>query len=503
MMDTISKTPFFEAKGIVKDFPGQRALDDVDFDVRAGEVHALIGEIGAGKSTLIKIIAGLYKADRGSIFIDGKECSIASPKDSQNLGLAFIHQELNIIPTLSVAENILLPNYPRNRLNIVTKSAMVKAVKSIPYVLNIDADLTTPAGQLPVIQQWKAIINRALAVNSRIIFMDEPTSSLTHEEVNELFKSIEHLRSAGKAIVYVSHRMEEVFRVADRVTVIRDARKVGTAEVAGMEPQQLYKMMLGRELRDIYPQKNKVQDTVLLEVNNLSRDNILHNVSFKLHAGEILGIAGLVGSGRTVLARLIFGAMRKDGGEIKVNGKVAAFSNPMDAIEHKIALVPEDRRKQGLILSMDSKKNITLASLKKLLHGSFLPILSRHKEKNVAHQYYERTKVKASGLNQCVADLSGGNQQKVVLSKWLCSEAHVLIFDEPTRGIDVGAKFAIYEMIADLARQGTGIILISSDLTEVAGLAHRVIVLDGGEIKTILDGDQVDLKTITGLLLAS
>jgi ABC-type sugar transport system ATPase subunit len=254
-----SQETILEARGIVKDFSGQRALDRVDFDVRPGEVHALVGENGAGKSTLIKIIAGLYRMDHGEIFIDGKACNITSPSDSQDLGLAFIHQELNIVPHLSVAENIFLGRYPLNRLKLVSLARMAELVKSIPDVLSIEADLRLPAGALSVIQQWKTIINRALALNSRIIFMDEPTSSLTHEEVNELFHSIAHLKSTGKAVIYVSHRMEEVFRIADRVTVIRDARKVGTADVGTMDPSKLYQMMLGRELQDIFPRRDQPQ----------------------------------------------------------------------------------------------------------------------------------------------------------------------------------------------------------------------------------------------------
>jgi ribose transport system ATP-binding protein len=488
-----------EARGIVKDFPGQRALDHVDFDVRPGEVHALVGENGAGKSTLIRIIAGLYGADQGEILIDGKTREITTPRESQDLGLAFIHQELNIVPHLSVAENIFLGRYPVNRFKLVSQHKMAKMVKDIPDGLNIGADLRMPAGALSIIQQWKTIINRALALNSRIIFMDEPTSSLTHEEVNELFGSIKHLKSRGKAIVYVSHRMEEVFRIADRVTVIKDAQKVGTADVAEMDLGKLYQMMLGRELRDIFPPRNPPQDQVLLEVKNLSRGRSVKNVSFQLRAGEILGIAGLVGAGRTELIRLIFGADRKDGGEVFIEGKQVNIKTTKDAIRHKVALVPEERRRDGLVLPMDIKQNITLASLRKLWWWPKVPVLRRAKESSAAQPFFEATAVKAAGLNQQVAFLSGGNQQKVILSKWLCCEAKILIFDEPTRGIDVGAKFAIYQLITDLARRGTGIILISSDLTEVVGLAHRVLVMEKGIVKA--DLAQADLQEVMDVLL--
>jgi ABC-type sugar transport system ATPase subunit len=490
-----------ETRGIVKDFPGQRALDHVDFDVRPGEVHALVGENGAGKSTLVRIIAGLYRADEGEILIDGKQVEINTPHESGNLGLAFIHQELSIVPHLSVAENIFLGRYPMNRLKMVKLSKMVEMAKGIPDALNVGVDLRTPAVALSVIQQWKTMINRALAMNARIIFMDEPTSSLTHEEVNELFSSIEHLKSKGTAIVYISHRMEEVFQIADRVTVIKDSQNVGTANIADMDLGKLYHMILGRELSDVYPPHDPPQDKVLLEVKHLSRGRAVNNVSFQLHAGEILGIAGLVGAGRTELARLIFGADRKHSGEIFIEGKPVNIKNTKDAIRHKVALVPEERRRDGLVLQMDIKQNITLASLQKLYWWPKIPLLRRSKESSAAKPYFDATAIKATGLNQQVAYLSGGNQQKVVLSKWLCSKAKILIFDEPTRGIDVGAKFAIYQLIVDLARQGVGIILISSDLTEVVGLAHQILVMDKGAVKAKMA--KTDLKEVMEVLLAS
>jgi len=297
--------------------------------------------------------------------------------------------------------------------------------------------------------------------------------------------------------------MEEVFRIADRVTVVRDARNVGTADVAGIDSGKLYQMMLGRELRDIFPKREPPQKKVLLEVKDLSRGWAVKKASFQLRAGEILGLAGLVGSGRSVLGRLIFGALQKDSGEILIEGKPLEIKSPKEAIRQKVALVPEERRRDGLVLPMDVKQNITLASLQKLLRWVKLPILSRAKEGLAARPFFDSTNIKAAGLNQAVSMLSGGNQQKVILAKWLCSEAKVLICDEPTRGIDVGAKFAIYEIITELARRGTGIIFISSDLTEVVGLAHRVLVMDKGEVKAELKDGQVELKTVMDLLLGT
>ena len=490
-----------EARGIVKNFPGQLALDHVDFDVRKGEVHALIGENGAGKSTLIKIIAGVYRADQGEILISGERKQISNPRDSQALGLAFIHQDLNIVPHLSVAENIFLGRYPRNSLGMVRLSKMVEMVGGIPEAVPIGADLRAPAGTLRVIDQWKTVINRALALKSRIIFMDEPTTSLAHKEVDELFRSISHLKEAGKAIVYVSHRIEEVFRIADRVTVIKDAKKVGTVPLRDVDSGRLYQMMLGRELKDVFPSKEDPRDNVRLEVRNLSRGHAVKDVSFHLREGEILGIAGLVGSGKTELARLLFGADRKDGGNTVIDGEKVDIRSPVDAIRCGIALVPEQRHSQGLVLPMDVKQNITLASLTKLWRWNWIPVLSRRKEKALAQEFASSIDIKAQSLNQRVESLSGGNQQKVVLSKWLCTNAKILILDEPTKGIDVGAKFSLYSIITELARGGVGIIMISSDLMEVVGLSHRILVMDQGTIKADLLSHETDLPSVLRLCL--
>jgi len=483
-----------EAWGIVKDFPGQRALDNVNFDVRRGEVHALVGENGAGKSTLIKILAGMYRQDEGDIMIDGEKIDISDSSDSRALGLSFIHQDLSIVPHLSVAENIFLGRYPRSKLGIVRLSKMVEMAKRIPEAVTISGSLRAPVGSLPVIDQWKTVINRALAEKSRIIFMDEPTTSLTHTEVDELFRSIAHLKEAGTAIVYVSHRMEEIFRIADRVTVIKDAKNAGTALVRGLAPGDLYHMMLGRELKDMFPRKGRPTTDACLEVKNLSRGRAVRNVSFCLHKGEILGIAGLVGSGRTELARLLFGADKKDEGDIIIDGEKMVFQSPTDAIRGGIGLVPEERHTQGLVVTMDVKQNITLATLHRIWRWSRIPILSRLKENAIGQQFVSATNIKAHNLNQQVNSLSGGNQQKVVLAKWLCNSARILILDEPTKGVDIGAKFALYSIIAELAERGAGIILISSDLREVVGMAHRILVLDQGVVTAEFPCDETNQR---------
>lgn len=496
MSDTILRV-----KNIIKDFPGQRALDKVTFDVQHGEIHALIGENGAGKSTLIKILAGFYRADRGEILIDGKLQRYTTPRESEELGLAFIHQDLNLVPHLSAAENILLGSYPLTKLNLVSQAKMVKKAEKIPDALSIGADLTTPAERLSVIQQWKVAINRALGLKSRIIFMDEPTASLTYDEVNELFKSIDHLKKLGKAIVYVSHRMEEIFRIADRMTIIKDAKNVGTVSVKETEPEQIYRMMLGREMAEIFPDRKKPRENVCLEIKNLTRKDVVNNVSFMLNSGEILGIAGLVGAGRTELARLIFGADKKDRGSISINGKMVSIKSPADAINNGVALIPEERRDQGLILQMDIKQNITLPSLYRIIRRKIIPLLSRRKEQYIAQRLADAVEIKPRSLNVLVEYVSGGNQQKVVLAKWLCSKARIFIFDEPTKGIDVGAKFAIYKLIVDLARDGAGVIIISSDLQEVVGLSHRILVMDKGTIKANLMDQECNLQSVIRICL--
>jgi len=345
-------------------------------------------------------------------------------------------------------------------------------------------------------------INRALALKSRIIFMDEPTAAMTQEEVDQLFELIRHLAGNGKAIVYVSHRLEEIFSIADRVTVLKDAKKVETADLKEVNAENIYQLMLGRDFKDVFPKKHTFQEDKLLDIKNLSRGSSVRDVSFTLSKGEVVCIAGRAGSGRTDLARLIFGADKKDRGDIYVEGKKVKIDCPTDAIAKKIALVPQERHIEGLILPMDVKQNITIASLTKLFRWNRIPFLSKKKEQALVHPLVEKTAVKASSLAQEVQYLSGGNQQKVVLAKWLCSEAKIMIFNEPTRGIDIGAKFAIYQLIHDLARIGVGVIVISSEITEIVGLAHRVLIMESGTIKAELQGDEASLDSVVQQLFA-
>ncbi len=492
----------FEARGIVKDFPGQRVLDEVDFDVREGEIHALIGENGAGKSTLIKIFAGVYRPDAGKLILDGSEKEFSNPWRAQEAGLSFIHQELNIIPHLSAAENMFLGRKkPRNVLGMVTLDRMVRSAREIRDAVPLGADLKTPASLLTVIQQWKVVINRALALNPRIIFMDEPTASLTYDEVKELFDSIQHLRERGTAIVYISHRLNEIFEIADRVTVLKDGMNVGTARVAEMDMNRLFQMMLGRKLEEIFPAKQEPGDEIVLKIDGLTTRKFGKKVDFLLHKGEILGIAGVVGAGRTELGRAIFGADRKEQGEVFVFGRRVEVRSPRDAINQDIAFVPEERRYEGLVLPMSITHNITLASIQKFRRWLGIPVLDQKKERLEAKTLSEAIDIRTTDLRKPVRYLSGGNQQKCVLAKWLSKGAKIFIFDEPTRGIDIGSKTAIYKWIVQLASGGAGIILISSDFSEILGLSHRILIMDRGEIKTELPTDQTDLKTIMQVCL--
>lgn len=492
----------FEAIGIGKDFPGQRVLNQIDFDIREGEIHALIGENGAGKSTLIKIFAGVYRPDQGKILLDGRNVEFSNTWKSRQAGLSFIHQELNIIPHLSVAENIFLGRKkPRNLLGLVTLRKMLSAAQQIPDAISLDVDLTEIISQLSVIQQWKVAINRALADNPRIIFMDEPTASLTHDEVKELFRSIRHLRQRGTAIVYISHRMNEIFEIADRVTVLKDGEKVETALVKETDLKRLFYVMLGRNVDEVFPPKNLPQVDVALRLSNWTTKKFGKEINLTLHKGEILGLTGVIGAGRTELGRSIFGAVRILRGEIHIFGKRVNIQSPQNAINQSIAFVPEERHREGLVLPMNVTQNVTLASFSKFRRWARLPILDQKKEKRHVKELSEAIDIRAKDLSKPVSFLSGGNQQKCVLGKWLTREAKIFIFDEPTRGIDIGSRVAIYKLIVELAKGGAGVILISSDLPEVIGLSHRILIMDRGEIRHEIADGQADLETIMRLCL--
>ena len=460
-----------------------------------------MGENGAGKSTLIKIIAGIYQLDAGEILVDGAPVKISSPADSRKLGMAFIHQEVNIIPHLTVAENILLGRYKRNKFGMISNKEMINEAKNIPNALPMNVDMKKIAGEVDAIEQWKMIINRAISLKSKIIFMDEPTASLTFEEVKELFQSIEMLKQKGVAIVYVTHRMAEVFEISDKITVLRDGKNIGTKATKKINQSILCEMMIGDELTNLFPEKSKPQKIEYLKIKGLNKGKSVKNINFTLRKGEILGVAGLVGAGRTEMAKIIFGLEKRDSGEILLGDLNVKINKPYDSIKQGISLVPEERKKQGIVPDMDVKKNITLASLKKFELIAKTNIINFRKEEKASLNVALKAGLKKQMMCKPVKYMSGGNQQKVVLARWICAGSDIYIFDEPTRGVDVGARRTIYEIMKTLTDSGAAIILISSDLSEIMGLSHRILIMHKGQIKQEINTDDTDIEAVHWLCL--
>ena len=470
-----------EMKHIFKSFPGVKVLQDVTLQVKPGEVHALMGENGAGKSTLMKILMGIYKADQGNILFDGQEVSLINPKDAMDKGIAMIHQELNTVLDMEVAENIFIGReiLKNKHLYLVDKAKMREEAKRYFDELQIEINPRAIMRTLSVAQMQLVEIVKAISVKSKLIIMDEPTSAITEKETAILFKQIENLKKQGVAIIYISHKMDEIFRIADRVSVLRDGLFIGTKASQELTEEELIKMMVGREITEIYPKDEATIGKIVLEVKNLSRKNHIHNVNFSLHQGEVLGIAGLVGAGRSELVETIFGIYPKSEGEIWINGKIAKIKSPKQAIKYKMALITEDRKLTGLNLAGSVKENISLAALGSVSNGG---ILDGKKEAAIADQYIMDMGIKTPSRESLVSILSGGNQQKVVLAKWLFAKPEIIIFDEPTRGIDVGAKRDIYLLINNLAKEGKAVIVISSEMPEIIGICDRTLVMCGGQI---------------------
>lgn len=479
---------------IYKSFPGVDALKDVSFDLRAGEVHALVGENGAGKSTLMKILAGVYQKTSGKIFIEDKEAEINGLLQSQHLGISIIFQEFNLIPHLTVGENIFYGRFPkRYQWGAIDWKTLWKNSEEILYELGIDIKPHTLVKELSVANMQMVEIAKALSMNSRILVMDEPTSALTQDEIEILFSRINKLKEQGVGIVFISHRLEEIKIISDRITVLRDGIKVETVNAHDVSQEEIARMMVGREIKEMYPKLDTQIGEVVLEIKNLSRNGILKNVNFTLHRGEILGIYGLVGAGRTELVRAIFGEDQRDKGEIIIEGKPAPIKIPHNAVSRGIGLVPEDRSRQGLLLSQSVKNNITLANLKKYAH---IGKLRKKQEERAAETQVRSMEIKTPSLDQKVMFLSGGNQQKVVLGKWLERRPKILILDEPTRGIDVGAKAEIHALMSRLAADGLGIIMISSELPEVLGMSDRILVMNQGQITAEFSRENADPQKI-------
>jgi rhamnose transport system ATP-binding protein len=475
----MTNTTILEMQHISKSFAGVHALRDVSFDLRPGEVHALLGENGAGKSTLIKIITGVHQPDAGEIRLNGQRVAFGNPLESRQHGIAAIYQEPSLFPDLDIAENIFVGRQPTRGAGQVAWGQMYQDAADLLDSLGVELEPKTKARNLSVAQQQMVEIARALSVHAKILIMDEPTSSLTLAEVDDLFRIVRQLREAGTAIIFISHRLEELFQLADRVTVLRDGAYVGTKTIGEVTTDSLIQMMVGRTLADMFPKLDVEAGKVVLQVEGLSREGLFRDVSFELRQGEILGMAGLVGAGRTDVARAIFGIVPATTGMIKINGQPVKISSPEQAMRLGLAYVPEDRQHHGLILPLPISQNITLPILSAFARMGWL---NGRGEQETARQAAIQMEVKAAGLWQKVRELSGGNQQKVVLAKWLTTKPRILILDEPTRGIDVGTKAAVHGLMSQLAAQGMAIIMISSELPEVLGMSDRILVMREGRL---------------------
>src|SRR5512134_102178 len=474
-----------EVQNVSKSFPGVQALESVSFNLRKGEVHAIVGENGAGKSTLMKILSGVYQADQGTIRYKGKTVNFRNVNQSHDAGIRIIYQELNLIPHLSVAANIFIGREPLTQFGTLDEKRMNAEATAILERLNIHLDPTIQLNRLPVSKQQMVEIAKALSSESEVLIMDEPTSALTESEIDELFTVIHTLRDQGVAIIYISHRLEELKRIVDRISIFRDGRSVSTDDYSAIGMDEIVNRMVGRKIENKYPPKQNDPTTdKLLEVRNIVRAGVLHNISFDLYRGEILGIAGLMGAGRSELGRAIFGADRITSGEVLMTGCRLSLRSPSDAIQAGIAYLSENRKEEGLAVKMQLAENVTMANVQEISRR--FGVLSRSQEMEAAQRYVGELLIRTPSLSQIVNNLSGGNQQKVVVAKWLFCNSKILIFDEPTRGIDVGTKYAIYELIGFLARQGRGIIMISSDLPEVLGLTDRLLVLHEGSLAATL-----------------
>jgi ribose transport system ATP-binding protein len=483
-------------EGIVKQFPGVLALNQCHFELCAGEVHALVGENGAGKSTLMKILGGIYHKDAGQIFIEDQEVEIQNPRMAQQLGLSIIHQELNLMPHLTVAQNIFIGREPRAKVPFVVDDKTTnREAERLFEMLSLRLDPNTKIADLTVAKQQMVEIAKALSFNAKILIMDEPTAALTDAEIDDLFSIIKQLRQQGVGVVHISHRLEELKQIADRVTVMRDGRVIDTLLTEEANIDKVISLMVGRTIYESAPEiPENPSEEIVLEVRNLSQGKILQNVNFSLKKGEILGFAGLMGAGRTEVARAIFGADQFDMGEIFIKGQQVEIKNPGDAVNHGIGYLSEDRKRYGLTLGMDLKENIVMSSMKKFLHGGVW--VDFKKAATRALEMVKALDIKTPSTEQKVKFLSGGNQQKVVIGKWLTADTDILIFDEPTRGIDVGAKSEIYKLLNDLAHQGKSIIMISSELPEILRMSHRVVVMCEGRVTGVLTANEMTQESI-------
>ena len=472
--------PFIELKGVSKIFPGVIALDKIDIDVYPGEVLGLVGENGAGKSTLIKLLTGAYTNDLGKILVEGNEVSIQGPKQAMNLGITAIYQELNIVKDLSVAENVFLGRELKNKgFPLTNIKEMARKSRELLSELGQEIDPNMNVAKLGMGKKQMVEIAKALSVQTKLLIMDEPTSSLSAKEVKELLRTIKELKEKGIAVIFISHRLDEIFDVCDRVTVMRDGKKVKTLPINEVDEDKLIRLMVGRDLKDQFPKVKSSIGEEALRIENYTSDNVFKDVSFKVNKGEILGLSGLVGAGRTEVARAIFGIDRKELGKTYISGEKVDIKSPKDAMKHGIAFLTEDRKGQGLVLDNTVTFNMNLASLKKCKSGG---LLNYKKLKEKTMENIKKLDINPPSDTFVVRKLSGGNQQKVVIAKWLNTEANIFIFDEPTRGIDVGAKVEVYNVMNELVLNGAAVIMISSELPEILGMSDRIIVMHEGKV---------------------
>ena len=482
-----------EMKGITKAFSGNVVLQDVEFTLLDGEIHALMGENGAGKSTMMKILSGIYTRDAGEVLVDGQGYTFTSPKDAENLGIHVIHQELNILPHLSVAENLFLGKEKTFGFGFLKTRQMNQEAAVLLKKLGLDVDVRQPAGSLSVGKQQIIEIAKAINSNAKYIVMDEPTAALTDREIQTLFETIRELKAKGISFVYISHRMEEIFAICDRITILRDGEYVGVREIAKTTFDEIVQMMVGRELGERFPSRNAEIGEVALKVEGLTCANSCEDISFELRKGEVLAFAGLMGAGRTEVAQAIFGYRKKSKGNLYINGQAVNIKNPIQAMQYGVGFVTEDRKTEGLVLDFSIKENMFMTNLKSIAKSG---IIQAKQEESEALKYIEQLKIRCAGPSQRVGSLSGGNQQKVVIAKWLGTKPDILILDEPTRGVDIGAKKEIYSIVNKLAEEGVAILMISSELPEVIGMADRVLVMHEGKKTAVLEKSELTQETI-------
>lgn len=483
---------------ITKRFPGVLALDNVSFEIRKGEVHALVGENGAGKSTLIKIVTGVYQKASGEIFLEGKPVSFSNPHEALKNGVAAIYQEFNLIPALTVAENIFMGHHFTRKGFLVDWGKIREEAQKLMAFLDVDIDVDVKVRDLGVAKKQVVEIAKALSLNARVLIMDEPTATLAQKEIEGLFRIIRFLKQQGVTVIYISHRLEEIFEICDRVTVLRDGRYVGTKPIQDVKIEEIIRMMVGREVVEKFPRVTYHVGEEILRVENLTRHGVLENISFSVRKGEILGIAGMVGSGRTELLRAIYGLDPIDKGEIYVRGKKVQIRSPLEAINHGIALLPEERKTQGLVLLLSVLDNLGLPLLSSLSRRGFVDDL---RLEQIAQEMIEHMNIKTPSLFQKTMYLSGGNQQKVVLGKWFAKKCDIYLFDEPTRGIDVGAKIEIYHLMNKLIEQGSTIVMVSSELPEILAMSDRILVMREGKVMGMLQREEATQEAILHLAL--